>query len=135
MIKNEHTQANLNRRSWLKKIGVGALAGVAAMMTTKKVTAQQNPHAYWTQGNVARAQFPELLEKVEYRNTGAVFKGQPGTENWIHLPLTVPVFINQGRPQLFGANVSMRTSEGVFLRESKLTDGVRDLGASQDLSE
>lgn len=135
MFNKQDTQTNLNRRSWLKKIGVGALAGAAALMTTKKAAAQTNIYAYWTHGNVARAQFPELLDQVEYRGTGAVFKGQPGTENWFHVPLGHAVFLNFGRATVFGANLQLETSGGVFLREIKLFDGNREIGATSDLSE
>jgi hypothetical protein len=129
------TQADLNRRSLFKKVGIGALIGAAGMMKASNAQAQTAPHSYWVHGNAATVQFPDLLDSIEYRGTGAVFKGQPGTENWFHIPISVPVFIRADRPTLFGANLALRTSDGVFLREVKLFDGENEKGAAIDLNE
>jgi hypothetical protein len=131
----DRTQADLNRRSLFRKVGIGALFGWAGMMTTKNAQAQTSPHAYWTHGNAVTAQFPELLDSVQHRGTGTVFKGQPGTEHWFHIPLSAPVFVRTDRPTVFGANVAMKTSSGVFLREVKLFDGENEIGATMNLNE
>lgn len=122
------------RRSLLRRVGIGSLAGFAAMMTGKKALAAENPYSFWVHGNAARVQFPDRLESVEYRRTAAVFKGKPGTENWFHLPISAPVYIRIGRPTLFGANLSLKASDGVFLREARLLDGETELGSTTGLS-
>lgn len=136
MNHNEgRVQQDLGRRSLLKKVGVGAIVGFAAMLKPKTANAQSNPYSFWVHGNAARAQFPDRLNRVEYRSGGAVFEGKPGTENWFHIPISAPVFIRIDRPTLFGANLSLRATDGVFLREAKLFDGEVEKGTTVGLAE
>ncbi len=136
MFSKTQTETNVNRRSWLKKIGVGALVGAAGMITSRKATAQTtDEQSIWTHGTATQVQFADRLDLIEYRSTGAFFKGQPGTDNWFHLPITVPVFLNGGRPSVVVALVALNTSDGVFLRESRVSNGDRIIGMSQDLNE
>jgi len=135
MLNKTQAETTVNRRSWLKKIGVGALVGAAGLMTSRKATAQTTERSIWTHGTATQVQFADRLDLIEYRSTGAFFKGQPGTDNWFHLPISMPVLLNGGRPTIVIGVVAMNTSDGVFLRESRVTDGSRMIGMSQDLNE
>ena len=123
----------LDRRTLIKTAGIGAVAGGMTILNSKRAKAQSQNHSYWVHGNSARVQFPDRISTTEFRSTGAYFQGQPGTENWFHLPFTNPVTILGQRPQVAGALLRALSSENVFVREVKLFDGNFERGFSGDL--
>lgn len=47
-------------------------------------------HALWVHGSIAEPEYPLLLDEHSRKGWGSTFRGREGTENWFHLPLSVP---------------------------------------------
>ncbi|MEO7427209.1 MAG: DUF6623 family protein [Fibrobacteria bacterium] len=51
-------------------------------------------------GNIVNPEYPENIDEVSRKGWGTTFWGKEDTVNWFHIPLSVPNFLDGGRPKL-----------------------------------
>jgi hypothetical protein len=56
--------------------------------------------AMWVHGTVVEPEYISNLQSWIRRGWGTHFIGNPGTDNWFHIPITTPVILDDSRLQL-----------------------------------
>jgi hypothetical protein len=51
-------------------------------------------------GNIVNPEYPENIDEVSRKGWGTTFWGKEDSTNWFHIPLSVPNFLDGGRPKL-----------------------------------
>ena len=78
--------------------------------------------ALWTHGNAVIPERPDLLEEVSRFGFGTQVRMKPHTEQWFHVPMPSPVFLNGHRPKLLRVIILAR-SDSVNIRKVHIFDG------------
>jgi hypothetical protein len=85
--------------------------------------------AMWLHGTLVEAEYPGNLQSWVRRGWGTGFVGQPGTDNWFHIPLPTPVILDDVRPQLtrvfvlYDSDVGISAGDRPALTDLHLYDG------------
>jgi hypothetical protein len=62
--------------------------------------AMKPKHTVCVHGNIVNPEYPENIDEMSRKGWGTTFWGKEDTTNWFHVPLSVPNFLEGGRPKL-----------------------------------
>jgi hypothetical protein len=87
--------------------------------------------AMWLHGTLVEAEYPGNLQSWVRKGWGTHFVGQPGTDNWFHIPLPTPVILDDVRPQLtrlfvlYDSDLGLPAGDRPALMDLHVYDGPR----------
>lgn len=79
--------------------------------------------AMWTHGNAVIAETPDRLNELTRLGFGTQVQCKLGSENWFHVPMPTPVFLNGVRPFLHRLIILGRSEVSDCIEDVHVFDG------------
>ena len=84
-------------------------------------------------GNIVNPEYPETIDEVSRQGWGTTFWGKENTTNWFHIPLSVPNFLDGGRPKLTKIFIFFHNTSRSPINSVHIYDGPRLIKAYDNL--
>lgn len=84
-------------------------------------------------GNIVNPEYPEHIDEVSRKGWGTTFWGKENTTNWFHIPLSVPNFLDGGRPKLTRVFIFFHNTSRAPINAVHVYDGPRLIKAYDNL--
>ena len=90
--------------------------------------------SHWIHGNSLQIEYPERVEEVWRCGFYARVKGEPGSENWLHLAVPTPAVMDTDPMRINTVMVRFRTgSPDVYVRAVVVYDGEKRIASHEDI--
>lgn len=90
-------------------------------------------HTVCVHGNIVNPEYPEHIDEMSRKGWGTTFWGKENTTNWFHIPLSVPNFLEGGRPMLAKIFLFFHNTTRSPINAVHIYDGPRLIKAYDDL--
>jgi hypothetical protein len=101
--------------------------------TTAAGKAMKPKHTVCVHGNIVNPEYPENIDEISRKGWGTTFWGKEDTTNWFHIPLSVPNFLEGGRPKLTKVFLFFHNTSRAPITAIHVYDGPRLIKAYADL--
>lgn len=101
--------------------------------STTAVKAMTPKHTVCVHGNIVNPEYPENIDEVSRKGWGTTFWGKEDTTNWFHIPLSVPNFLDGGRPKLTKVFLFFHNTTRSQINAVHVYDGPRLIKAYDNL--